>query len=298
MKIAIILLYILTFVIGVAGCWFIASYFVITPSKKAKKTIKAYTAEEKTEGVKTSSIDIFLDNFSTRFVKYVHLDEIKRSEMSKALYISGSPKTPEEYMAYVCTVAGIVIILGLVVMLINGITGAILSGLGVFTYIYNMRKLNAKKKEAIENIEMELPRYTAYLKQAFKSNRNVISVMEGYISDNTAFVYEMQQTIADAKTSNFNSAMARLDQRVNSDRMKMVIHGLISAFNGESVELYFAMLEKDFTAFEVNVLKKSIKTIPQKMNAPKVLLFTSIFITLFLPLAMEIIASFKDIFGS
>lgn len=298
MKFIFLLLYIAVYVLGVMGCWFTVSYFVVTPSKKAKKAIKAYTAKEKDSGTKTSSIDIFLDTFSTRFVKYVHINEIKRSEMSKALYISNNPKTPEEYMAYVCTVSGIIMLFGLAVILFSKLIGAGLIGLGAFTYIFNMRKLNAKKKEAIENIEMELPRYTAYLKQAFKSNKNVISVMEGYISDNSIFVYEINQAIADAKTSNFNSAMARLDQRLNSDRMKMVIHGLISAFNGENVEMYFAMLEKDFTSFEVNVLKKAIKTIPQKMQAPKILLFTSIFLTLFLPLALEIVGSFKQIFLS
>lgn len=298
MNILFAILYILTYVLGIVGCWFVVSYFIVTPSKKAKKTIKAYTAAAKSNGTKTSSIDIMLDNFSTRFVKYVHINDIKRSEMSKALYISNNPKTPEEYMAYIYTVSGIIAIMGLISMIFIRFMGIGLLALAVITYVFNIRKLNMKKKEAIEGIEMELPRYTAYLKQAFKNNKNVLSVMEGYISDNAAFIYEMNQAIADAKTSNFNSAMARLDQRVNSDRMKMVIHGLISAFNGEEVGTYFAMLEKDFTSFEINILKKNIKTIPQKMQAPKILLFSSIFITLFLPLALEIVGSFRDIFMS
>jgi hypothetical protein len=79
--------------------------------------------------------------------------------------------------------------------------------------------------------------------------------------------------------------------------MKMVIHGLISAYHGDDVILYFAMLEKDFTAFEINRLKKSIKTIPQRMQIPKILIFTAIAMAMFTPLAMQIVDSFKSIFS-
>lgn len=297
-NIVIFLLYVGVIIIGLIGIWFILSCTVVTPSKKSKKIVKAYLAKSKAETVKISSIDIFLDTFSKKFVKYIHLDSIKRSEMVKALYISKNPKTPEEYMAYIYTVSGMVALFGLVLFLFQKVIGGIVIAMAVGVYIIQNRRLTAQKKEAIENFEMELPRYTAYLKQAFKTNKNVISVMEGYLSDNDLFVTEMNQAIADAKTSNFNGAMARLDQRVNSDRMKMVIHGLLSAFNGEEVEMYFAMLEKDFSSFEVNVLKKAIKTIPQKMQLPKILLFSSIFLTMFLPLAMQIVDSFRTIFNS
>jgi hypothetical protein len=153
-------------------------------------------------------------------------------------------------------------------------------------------------KESLKEFESELPRYVAYLKQSFASKTNVISIMEKYTCKNEYFMKEMTQTLADAKTSNFDSAMARLDQRINSDRLKMVARGLLSAYHGDDVKAYFAMLERDFTAFEINDLKRSVKSIPRKMQTAKILILVSIMITIFFPLGMEIFESFKDLFAN
>ena len=287
------------YLIGIIGCWFIMSSFIVLPQKKYKKTIKQFisTPEQKSSEGNVNSIDIMLENFSKNIVKYVHLNDIKRSEMEKSLSISNIAKTPEEYMAYVYTVTGCFALVGLLFLMFSKFIGIGVLCLAGFTYYSTNKKLETTKKEAVDAFNSELPRYVAYLKQSFKTNTNVMTVMEGYITDNRVFSREMNLAIADAKTSNFNSSMARLDQRVNSDHMKMVIHGLLSAYNGENVLHYFSMLEKDFTQFEISSLKKAIKSIPQKMQLPKILIFSSVFLALATPLGIQIVDSFKTIFG-
>ena len=57
------------------------------------------------------------------------------------------------------------------------------------------------------------------------------------------------------------------------------------------------MLEKDFEAYEIALLKQNIKTIPKRMRLPKMLMYSAVAFTLFLPIVMQIVDSFKGIFG-
>ncbi len=129
-----------------------------------------------------------------------------------------------------------------------------------------------------------------------KQNSSILAILERYTPRDEKFGAELEQTIADAKTSSFAGAMARWDQRINSDRLKRVIRGLINANNGDDVRVYFAMLERDFTAFEMTLLKQNIKRIPDKMRLPKMLMYSSVAASLFFPIIMQVVDSFMLFF--
>ncbi len=107
----------------------------------------------------------------------------------------------------------------------------------------------------------------------------------------------LSRTIVDAKTSNFTAAMTRWEQRTSSERLQRVVKGLINANEGDDVRIYFEMLERDFNAFEVTLLKRSLKTIPERMRLPKLLLYSAVAITLFFPILMQVIESFQMFFA-
>lgn len=288
--------YLVVYILALTGVWYIASTVLGKDVLKQQKIIKIYTESK----VKNSSndIDALINNFSKRFSKFVTVNDIKRSEMEKCLYIIGSSQTPEEYMAYAYTISVIFLILGLLACFINKVTGFAVIACAVVAYIYVIRKLTNSSKKAIKTIDRELPKFVAYVKQALITSNNVLYILESYKTSNKLFARELNQTLGDAKTSNFESACARLDQRVNSTRLKMVINGLRSAYNGDDVKMYFAMLEKDFTSFEINELKKEIKTIPQQILVPKILIYVAAAFALLLPLALTILESFKLYFSS
>lgn len=290
------IIYIGLYILAITGSWILLSSFIVLPSPKHNKTIKLYQSGNSEEKFTSNPIDTFLETYSKKFAKYIKLNPIKRSEMSKQLYMANNPKTPEEYTAYMIVVAASILIVGLILMILNKFIGIVVCALAIISYIYFARQLKTNMQTSLKEFESELPRYVAYLKQSFASKTNVINIMEKYVCKNDYFMKEMTQTLADAKTSNFDSAMARLDQRINSERLKMVIRGLTSAYHGDDVKSYFAMLERDFTAFEINDLKRSVKSIPRKMQTAKILILASIMITLFFPLVMQIIESFNGLF--
>lgn len=291
-------LYIVLYILAVWGFWLIISTVINGREKLSyDATIRNYN-KLKEKKSSTSAIDATLENFSKRFAKFIYINSVRRSEMEKSLYIIGSSQTPEEYMAYTYTVSLSFLLIGLVLFLFNKLFGISIIVCSVIVFIYLFRKLSTESRQTVKQIDRELPKFVAYLKQALLANKNVLYVLESYKTSNMTFARELSQTLADAKTSNFNSACVRLDQRINSNKLKMVLNGLRSAYNGEDVGVYFQILENDFSAFEVNELKKDIKTVPQKLMWPKILIYMAAAFAMLLPLILTIINSFQEIFSS
>lgn len=286
------------------GIWVVASAFLPRSKRKARQTIEAFNkrGKEKSDG---RQFEGGLSSAARKISKYIRLTELDHSEMSKALQITGSAYTPEEYMGLIYVSAAIFALIGVLMCLLGlishinafyfiGIAGVIF---GIVYGIFLKKSLMKNKATIIEGVDNELPRFVAFVATALqKQNTSIISLLERYVPKNSQFAGELNQTIADAKTSNFTAAMARWDQRINSDRLKRVVRGLINANNGDDVRVYFAMLERDFTSYEIALLKQDVKKIPAKMRLPKMLMYSSVVLSLFFPILMQVLESFQEFF--
>lgn len=300
-KVAILLLAIVLLV----GIFFLLTAFLPHAKKKTRKTMSSFNKRGKTK-TESKNIDSGLTVYAQKLAKYIHLNDIERSELQQALQITGNPLTPEEYRATCVIAAGIFLVLGGVVAL----AGALMSssmfiviglggcGLGVFYYFYLNKVIKSDKENVVEGVDRELPRFVSFMNTALQNqNSSILAILERYTPQSERFTMELEQTIADAKTSNFNGAMARWDQRMNSDRLKRVIRGLVNANNGDDVRVYFAMLERDFNSYEMVLLKQNIKRIPERMRLPKMLMYSSVALALFFPIIMQVVESFSLFFG-
>lgn len=293
-------------VIAIIGVRYVITGFLPYPSKKARKTIKVYEAKNKRVEVSSSGMSDTIKSITRPLSRFIRLSPIARDEMGKALQISGINMTPEEYTVFCYGYGCIFIGAGLVLLLIGwmmslGIylyAGAIVACAGPVMVLIKKRSLTKTQQKAMAGVDGELSRFVSFLRAAMVTgNESVLSMLERYVAYDEHFAEELARTIADAKTSNFDGAMARFDQRMNSDKLKMVIHGLVAANNGDNVDVYFAMLERDFEAYEIALLKQNIQTIPKRMRLPKMLMYSAVAFALFLPIVMQIIDSFKGIFG-
>lgn len=291
-------------IIFMIGIWLVLSSFLPGASKKVKKNIKVFNKRGKAK-LATTQYEGTLVELAQKLSKYIHLNDIERSEMQQALQVTGNPMTPEEYRALCFVSAGIFAALGLVMLVIGllfsvslfNIFGGAGVGLGIFYFIYLKKALMSDRTKVVEGVDQELPRFVSFMNTALqKQNSSILAILERYTPRDKTFAMELEQTIADAKTSNFAGAMARWDQRINSDRLKRVVRGLINANNGDDVRVYFAMLERDFTAYEMTLLKQNIKRIPAKMRLPKMLMYSAVVLALFFPILMQVLESFSLFF--
>lgn len=294
--------------IALIGTWLLIKSFIPTPTKQSKKTIKSFVStKSNAQDVASDALSDVGKYFSKRLAKHIHMTPIERSEMERALQINKEGGTPEEHKAYnivmglffgfigaMFFIAGMII--NSTISKLCGVAGIVV---GIVVYIYLKKSLMQKQKKAVLGIEAELPRFVSFIVIASRTrNSGILAMLEHYTPEDEVFREELSKTIADAKTSNFDSAMNRWDQRINSDRLRMVINGLKGANNGDNMDIYFAMLEKDFTAYEISLLKQNVKTIPNRMRLPKMLMYTSVFVALFFPIAMQVVESFKTIFSA
>ena len=299
-KVIIILLAML-FMIGV---WVMLSAFLPGPNKRVKKNTKTFSKRGKTK-LATSAYEGGLVELAQKFSKYMHLTDIERSEMMQALQVTGNPMTPEEYKALCYVSGGVFGIIGLIFLLLGLVFSISLFnifavggiGMGLFYFFYLKKALMNDRTKVVEGVDKELPRFVSFMNTALqKQNSSILAILERYTPRDETFASELEQTIADAKTSNFAGAMARWDQRINSDRLKRVVRGLINANNGDDVRVYFAMLERDFNAFEMTLLKQNVKRIPEKMRLPKMLMYSAVALALFFPILMQVLESFQLFF--
>lgn len=293
------------FAILFAGIATILYTLVPNEGRKASAAMGAFARGNKDAftGLNTSGIDSLLAGLIPKIAARVHLTPIQKAEMASALYISGEKRTPEEYTAYQLALSAMFSLLSLPFFLMSLLVPQ-MKYLGFITIIFSAvyyfvqkRKLKSTKKKHIANFEMELPRFVAYLKQAFRSNSDVQDVISKYSCTNELFLSELQKTIADARTSSMPTALGRLDERVASNRMTMVVRGLLSAYNGDDTTAYFEMLERDFSSFEVAELKKQVGKLPGKMTLSEMLILFMSIIILFYPIIMQIIESFQQVSG-
>ncbi len=294
------------FAIVLLGAFMVVSSLMRTADKSYRKTIKNYKAQNKQKKDTGKSLDEKLQDFSKRFTKYIRLNPIDKAEMEQQLMISGFNQTPEEYRAYIYTTAGIFALIGISVLLFGVITkltlfiiiGIFFMVMTVVVYIFTKNKLKSATAEAMKGIEQELPRFVSYIDQIVSSSAftgSTLSLLEHYRAVSDKFDNELKLTIADIKTSNFESGMNRWDRRFNSDRLRMVIHGLVAANNGDNVTTYFAMLKRDFTTFEIADLKSRAATLPSKLTPAKMLIFAGVFITVMVPIIVQIAKTIEEI---
>lgn len=293
-------------VIAIIGAKFVITGILPYPSKKSRKTIKIYEAKNKRVEAESSSLSDAIKSITRPLSRFVKLSPIAKDEMGKALQISGISMTPEEYTVFCYGYAAIFVGAGLLLLLIGFIAdlgmylylGVIIACVGPIMAFIKRRSLTKTQQKAMSGVDGELARFVFFLRAAMAAgNESILSMIERYTAYDEHFAEELARTIADAKTSNFDGAMARFDQRMNSDKLKMVIHGLVAANNGDNVDVYFSMLERDFEAYEIALLKQNIQTIPKRMRLPKMLMYSAVAFALFLPIVMQIIDSFKGIFG-
>lgn len=195
------------------------------------------------------------------------MEEYKRKKLQITLKTAGINETPEKHIASTWIKTAIPVVVAIPVSFIFPIIIPIALVVSVRTYFKEKSIADKKLTKEKENIEHELPRLTREIAQELKSTRDVLLILESY-KDNAgkSLKRELNITIADMKSGNYETALTRLETRIQSPMLSDVIRGLISVIRGDDALVYFQLLSHDFKALEIQRLKNEAAKRPGKIR--------------------------------
>lgn len=284
-------------VLFLVGLYFISSGFFSTTKFRYSMTVRSYKRDRSKRSSLSSSAEVVVNTLSRHIAPHIKLNDLRRVKLEQALVSASNPSSPEEYLVSIAIYTAFLVLIGLLCMLISPLITFGFTALAVYYAVTSFRDLYRARDIQKAEIEKELPRFTAYIKQAMKGTGNVLILLERYVTENDTFRAELSRTIADIRTSNFESAVLRFNSRYANEHLSMVTHGLIGLFNGDDVGYYFEMLERDLTQLEINMLLSEIKKIPGKMRGGMILVYGAIAALFFTPVIILIITSLSQFFG-
>ena len=241
--------------------------------------------------------DVYIAKVADVFAKYINMDALKRSQLQNALDIAHVEMTPEQYVSSAIA-RGVLIGLASIPMwfisplfILVGIALSCLIGFARDQEVLDFVKKRRKR------IEREIPRFTSAVAQNLEIDRDILRMFIAYrrVADKD-FGAELDQTIADMKTGNYENALLKMEKRINSPLMSDVIRGLIGVLRGDDQRVYFKMLTFDMRQLEQNNLKKEAMKRPQAMQKYCMFMMFCILLIYGVVLVTEVVANVGILF--
>ena len=211
--------------------------------------------------------DVYIAKIADVFAKYISMDAIKRAQLQNALDIAHVEMTPEQYIADAITRGVLIVCISVPLCIPAPLFLLVGVSLGCLVGFMRYQEVLDFVKKRRKMIELEIPRFTASVTQNLEIDRDILRMFLAYrrVADKE-FGEELDQTIADMKTGNYENALLKMEKRINSPLMSDVIRGLIGVLRGDDQRVYFKMLTFDMRQLEQNNLKKEAMKRPQAMQ--------------------------------
>lgn len=261
-------------------------------------TSKAANNLAKRHERKTSSIDIWLKDLAIWISKKLRLNEYKRMQLQTDLQSAGIAMSPEMHIANSLVKSMLIGLMAVPVYFIFPLLTPLVIALAVMMYFKVSKGVADKIKEKRRSIEYELPRLVAHIDKTLKHNRDVLYILDSYKTNAGAELkQELEITVADMRSGNYEAALTRLESRVGSSMLSDVTRGLIGVLRGDNTEVYWSSLAIKFADYQRQYLKQQANKIPGKVKRLSMCLLFCFMLIYIVVIGMEIVNSLGVLFG-
>ena len=278
------------------AAYYLACAFADIPTAR---TSRAMLMVRRQQGVKREILaEVYLTKIAGLLAPLLKLDRLKRNKLQSALHIAGVELTPEVYTAKAWVTAGaaglcslpMAFVMPLMVPLLVGLAVALWFSTyyAVFDYVRKRRKL----------IEAEIHRFALTIGLNLENDRDVLKILTSYRrAAGRDYGAELDQTIADMITSNYENALLHFETRIGSPMLSDVVRGLVGVLRGDDQRMYFKMICFDMRQIEQNNLKKEAAKRPKKIQRYSMMMLICIMIIYLVVLCTEVLSSLGAFFG-
>ena len=110
------------------------------------------------------------------------------------------------------------------------------------------------------------------------------------------FAEELDRTIADMRTGNYEKALYQLEKRIGSPMMSEVVRGLLGTLRGDDQRVFFKMICFDMRQVEQANLKKEALKRPRAMQKYSMFMMICILLIYIVVLVTEVVSSIGVLF--
>ena len=275
--------------------YYLTCAFADVPTRKTSRMmLMAQRQGKRRENI----FDVYAAKVSSKIAPYVRLDKMKRASLERTLKIAGNSLTPECYVAKAWVIAGTVALCAVPMAFLIPLMVPVLTCLAVALWFSTYYTAFDYVKKRRKRIEKEIPRFALSIGQSLENDRDVLKILTSYRRiAGKEFGAELDQTIADMKTGNYEQALLHLEARVDSPLLSDVTRGLIGVLRGDDQRMYFQMITFDMRQIEQNELKKEAAKRPRLIQRYSMMMLLCIIMIYMVVLCVEVFDSLGVFFG-
>lgn len=262
-----------------------------------KKTVNSVSGMAKQIKGDESDINAALERLAIGLSKIIRINEYKRTQMVADLFSARMDISPEMFTANAIVKAGVFGIIGVPFLFVAPAITLLIIAIAVVLYFNEMRSLPGRLKKKRQAIEYELPRLVFTIEKTLRHSRDIIYMLSSYADvAGPDMKHELDITVADMKSGNYETAIARLESRVGSPMMSDVCRGLISIMRGDDTTVFWHSLELKFEDHQRELLKIEANKIPRKVRRLSMVMMICFILTWVVVIAVQIIQSLGTMF--
>ena len=275
--------------------YYLTCTFADVPTRKTSRMmLMAQRQGKRRENI----FDVYAAKVSSKIAPYVRLDKMKRASLERTLKIAGNSLTPECYVAKAWVIAGTVALCAVPMAFLIPLMVPVLIGLAVALWFSTYYTAFDYVKKRRKRMEKEIPRFALSIGQSLENDRDVLKILTSYRRiAGKEFGAELDQTIADMKTGNYEQALLHFEARVDSPLLSDVTRGLIGVLRGDDQRMYFQMITFDMRQIEQNELKKEAAKRPRLIQRYSMMMLLCIIMIYMVVLCVEVFDSLGVFFG-
>ena len=259
---------------------------------------KAITSLGKRKNKKTNPLDIWLGDLANLIASKLRLNEYKRLQLKIDLESADMTLSPEQYVANAIVKALFIGAFAIPFLFFAPIISAIVIAIAVAIYFSEYRKVGNIIKEKRRQIEAELPRLVSNIDKTLVHSRDVLGILDSYREHaGEELRRELDITVADMRSGNYEVALTRLESRVGSSMMSDVTRGLVSVIRGDKTDVYWGNLVLKFSDYQRTLLKNEANKAPKRVRKLSMALLFCFMLVYVAVIGQVLLSSLGGLFG-
>ncbi len=292
MEIILIILIGIAFALGLG--YILADVFKI-PKYPVSKAISTLGKRQKN---KTNPLDIWLGDLANQIASRLKLNEYKRLQLKVDLESADMNLSPEQYVANAIVKALFIGAFAIPFLFFAPIISIIVIAIAIAIYYGEYKKVSKIIKEKRRKIEYELPRLVSSIDKTLVHSRDVLGILDSYKEHaGEELKRELEITVADMRSGNYEVALTRLESRVGSSMMSDVTRGLVSVIRGDKTDVYWGNLVLKFSDYQRTLLKNEANKAPKKVRKLSMALLFYFMMIYVVVIGQVLISSLGGMFG-